>query len=321
MSKISVIIPAYNAEQAIEKCLLSLMQQSFTDFEIIVVDDNSTDKTSEIASKYTKVIKLDKKTDVGAARNIGAEESKGEVLVFTDSDVVLPKDWLSNIVKDMREHNVKCVGGGYCGSVGNSFLERFAHLELAYRRRNLPELVNTLVANNFACSREVFFEFGGFPEKFKCEDLRLSYKISKKYPIFWDKNNGVLHHFKPALKEYLLQQYCFGKDTVLSYCQFPGMLFRQTHQGRGIYLQALLMFILIAVLFFIPVVSIFLLILILLSNLDFLSYLKSNNLPLLRSFLVVLSRNLIFVVSIFAGIFLCLKETVRNLFARPLKNL
>lgn len=177
-----MIIPAHNAENYIEKCLLSLNEQIFKDFEVIVVDDGSLDRTCEIASRYAKVIRSNNKLGEGAARNLGAQNAKGEILAFTDADVVLPKDWLAKIIKNMETHNVKCVGGGYAGSIGNSFMEMFAYLELAYRRKDMPEFVNTLVCNNFACSRDVFFEFGGFPEKFKCEDLRLSFEISKSIP-------------------------------------------------------------------------------------------------------------------------------------------
>ncbi len=309
--EISVIIPAYNAEKYIEKCLHSLKKQTFRDFEIIVVDDGSRDKTWEIASKYAKAIKSDINLGEGAARNLGAREARGRVLAFSDADVVFSDDWLSNIVNDMGIHNVKCVGGGYKGTIGNSFMEKFAHLELIYRRRNMPKFVNTIVSNNFACYRDVFLECGGFPEKYKCEDLRLSFEISKKNMIFWDKDNGVFHHFRPSLKAYLKQQYYFGRDTVWTYYHYPQLLLKQTHQGTGIYLDTILMFFTIVSLAFFPIASPIFLSLILILNSRFLTFLKRDGMSVSLSLPVILLRDTICVISIFSGIGLCLKDIAR----------
>lgn len=317
MPKISVIIPARNAGSCIEKCLLSLKAQTFQDFEVIVVDDASRDRTGEIARRYARVIKSEENSGEGAARNLGAQEAKGDILVFTDADVIAPSGWLAKILEDMQRYNVKCVGGGYCGCLGSSFMEKFAHLELVYRRRNMPQFVNTLVSNNFACSRELFFEFGGFPERFKCEDLRLSFLISRKYPVFWDKDNGVYHYFKTALGPYLRQQYYFSRDTVSSYCQYPEMLRNKTHQGRLIYLETVLMFISLLGFFYSPLTAILFILLILIANLDFLLFLKKEGLPVIRAFLVILLRDLTCVLSIFSGMLMCAKDIAMGLFKRP----
>lgn len=308
MPKVSVVIPAHNAANFIEKCLLSLEKQTFKDFEVIVVDDGSDDNTAQVASRFVRVIRSGKNLGEGAARNLGVREAKGEILVFTDADVVAPCDWLAKIVRNMQVHNVKCTGGSYRGSIGDSFMEKFAYLELAYRRRNMPKFVNTLVSNNFACTRDVFFEYGGFPEKFKCEDLRLSFQISRKYPIFWDKENGVYHHFKTSLIPYLRQQYYFGRDTVWSYCRYPEMLRWHTHQGRGIYFETILMFIALSGLPLFPALSVSELALILAMNFNFLVFLKKGHLPAIRSSFVILMRDVVCVLSIFSGILLCLKN-------------
>jgi len=312
MPQISVIIPAYNAERYIEECLLSLKGQTFKDFEIIIVDDGSIDKTYKIAEKYAKVIKSLKNLGAGAARNLGAKEAQGQILVFADTDVVLPEDWLAKIIKNMQIHNVECVGAGYCGSMGKSFMEMFAYLELSYRRRNMPEFVNTVVSNNFACYRDIFFGCGGFPETFKCEDLRLSFVISKKHKIFWDKDNGIYHHFKTSLKDYLKQQCYFSRDTFLSYCQYPAMLKIKTHQGRTIYFETISMLFVFISLFLFPAAILFLA-LILMLNYNLLLFLKNNGLSVMRSCLVILIRDVVCVIGIFAGMGLCLIDIIKKI--------
>lgn len=101
---ISVIIPTYNEENVILECLKSLSKQSIKDFEIIVVDDGSTDNTYEILSKLknTKselVLIKGQHEGAGAARNLGAKSAKGDALVFIDADMTFDKNFLKMLVK------------------------------------------------------------------------------------------------------------------------------------------------------------------------------------------------------------------------------
>lgn len=310
MPRVSVVIPAYNAEATIGKCLASLSAQTFRDFEAIVADDGSTDQTAEIAARFATVVRAERNLGAGAARNLGASRAVGNILAFTDSDVVLPSDWLARIVKLFDERGARCVGGPYRGSVGNTFLERFAHLELVHRRRHFPESVRTLVANNFACDRQLFLECGGFPKQPPCEDLLLSFEIGKRVQILWDRENGVWHHFRTSLRGYLKQQFHFAKDTVWSYYQYPEMLRVQTHQGRGLYLEVA--WTALTVPFFpLWIAGTAML------NLDLLRFLRREGLPVLRALGVILARDLVCVGGILGGILLCLRDALRRAAGRP----
>lgn len=104
MVEISVIIPAYNEERYIEKALDSLKKQSYKNFEIIVVDDGSTDRTREIVKKFKQVILINgKHAGPGASRNLGAENAKGEFLVFVDADMTFDKNYLKNLISPMKK--------------------------------------------------------------------------------------------------------------------------------------------------------------------------------------------------------------------------
>ncbi|MDD5069986.1 MAG: glycosyltransferase [Candidatus Omnitrophica bacterium] len=321
MPKISVIIPAYNASQYIEKCLLSLKKQIFRDFETIVVDDCSSDETFNIASKYAQVVRLNKNSGEGAARNAGAKAASGEILVFSDADVVFPQTWLLKISERFKDPAIKCVGGGYCGSIGDSFIECFAFFELCFRRRNFPDFVETLVSNNFGCYRDIFFESGGFPEQYKCEDLRLSFEISKKYSIFWDKNNGVYHHFRSDKSAYFKQQFYFSRDTVWTYYQCPKLFFHKTHQGRMIHLEVLAIIFLLLFLFIDYRISVYLLIVVFLINAGYLIFLWKNKLNAFKSLAIIILRDLICSCGIFFGILLIFKDLGLRFFkSRPLNK-
>ncbi len=101
--KISVIIPVYNEEKQILNCLESLGKQNFDDFEVIIVDDGSTDKSYEEVKNLTRIIPnlqilRQNHKGPGAARNAGAKEAEGEILVFVDADMVFDEAFIENLI-------------------------------------------------------------------------------------------------------------------------------------------------------------------------------------------------------------------------------
>ncbi|MCI8700657.1 MAG: glycosyltransferase [Clostridia bacterium] len=99
MEKVSIIIPAYNAEKYIERCLKSVLAQKYENKEVIVINDGSTDKTEEKISKYINKIKYIKKKNGGLseARNVGIEKATGKYIMFIDADDYIEKDLLKNL--------------------------------------------------------------------------------------------------------------------------------------------------------------------------------------------------------------------------------
>ena len=104
--KISVIIPVYNEEKYIKACLDSLINQSRKADEIIVVDNNCTDKTVTIVRRYEQVTLInEKKQGITPARNTGFNRASGEIISRCDADAILPKDWVEKIEKDFKQDN------------------------------------------------------------------------------------------------------------------------------------------------------------------------------------------------------------------------
>lgn len=97
--KVSVIIPAYNEEKVIGECIKSLLEQTYPEKEIIFIDDGSTDKTVEIIKSYPVKLLQQNHRGPGAARNLGAKEAKGKILVFVDADMTFDKKFLFELVK------------------------------------------------------------------------------------------------------------------------------------------------------------------------------------------------------------------------------
>lgn len=202
---ISIIIPAYNSEKTIEKLLISLRKSTFSDYEIIVVDDHSTDNTGEIARKYSDtVITLKKRSGPARARNIGAEKAKGDILLFLDADVVVNADQLGYVSRRFQENQeMKALVGIYSKEPENDgFFPKYKALEAYSWFQGGIKFLEAFDSHSAVIRREVFDELGGFDTVYKdalIEDFEFGYRVSKKYPIYLDTNLQVAHHFPSFL--------------------------------------------------------------------------------------------------------------------------
>jgi glycosyltransferase involved in cell wall biosynthesis len=195
MIKISVIIPAFNEEKFLGNCLLSLKEQDFKDFEIIVVDNNSTDRTSEIAKKFGAILISEKKQGVAFDRNKGAKIANGEILVFTDADTILPKNWLSRIKEEFEEDKELIAFGGSCqfysGPISVKLASKFLLKPFLILDKSFSGGFN-LMGCNMAIKREAFFKVGGFNENLKLnEDVEISYRLREIGKVKLDPNFKV----------------------------------------------------------------------------------------------------------------------------------
>lgn len=104
MPKFSIIIPVYNVEEYIKKCLDSVIDQSFKDFEVIVVNDGTKDNSMEIVKNYPVTIINQENQGLSVARNTGAKKAKGKYILFLDSDDYLEKDTLKEINESLKNN-------------------------------------------------------------------------------------------------------------------------------------------------------------------------------------------------------------------------
>lgn len=134
--KISFIIPVYNAEKYLEGCLQSISNQSFVDFEILVVNDGSTDNSLEILNQYQKIeprlkIFSQENKGVSVARNVGMENAWGEYLTFVDADDVLAPDILSSLYSEIKNSFHDLVIANFKSKNGNREID-FKNIEKDY---------------------------------------------------------------------------------------------------------------------------------------------------------------------------------------------
>ena len=116
---VSIIIPVYNAEKSLRRCLDSIFEQTYTDYEVIIVNDGSTDNSQRVIDeykrKYPEKIKAYTQTNSGAAvaRNKGMEYASGEYLFFIDNDDYIKKDYMEKYMSEIVKKDVDVVIGGY----------------------------------------------------------------------------------------------------------------------------------------------------------------------------------------------------------------
>ncbi|MBX4205909.1 glycosyltransferase [Candidatus Microgenomates bacterium] len=180
----SIIIPCLNEEKYLPKLLNNLTKQSFSDFEVIVVDGNSSDKTVKEANKFKKKLNLKIiSTDirnVSFQRNLGAKNSKADILIFFDADTKIPKTFLKKIYQTFENENPDCV---------NSWVKTTSKLEtdkaIAVGTNALFELskffgIPASIGAFIAIKKSVFNKIRGFNQNLKfAEDSDLTQKVVK----------------------------------------------------------------------------------------------------------------------------------------------
>ena len=176
MVKVSVIIPARNEEEYIKSCLDSLMKQTRKAFEIIVVTNNSTDRTKGIVDGYkrrgVRQIVFNGKSSAAIARNMGAGAAKGDVFFFLDADVLCSPTVIEDIHEAFSDPSVMHALTPTTSNV-NSFIQKCYEAKVSYlqRRRVLEDIVNRSVN---VMRKELFKKVGGYPEDvFYFEDRAL----------------------------------------------------------------------------------------------------------------------------------------------------
>jgi GT2 family glycosyltransferase len=181
--RLSVIIPVRNAAPLLERCLQALLRSDGADFECIVVDDASTDDTSAVAAQYpVSVISLERRHGPAGARNRGALEACGEVLVFIDSDVCLHPDTLRRIAAHLGAHpETAAVFGSYDDTPADPhFLSQYKNLLHHYVHQHSRSDAWTFWAGCGAIRRELFLGMGGFDESYtrpSVEDIELGGRL------------------------------------------------------------------------------------------------------------------------------------------------
>lgn len=230
---ISIIIPSYNSELTIERCLASLQNQTYGGQCEIILVDSSIDKTVQIVEDKFPQVRLfhfPTKTDPGTARNHGVKNSKGDLVLFIDSDCIAEPDWMEKMECYHREHpEVAAIGGSVVNGNHEDDLVGLVGY-ISEFREFLPQqpqgFVRSVPTLNISYKRWVFERHGFFdPHYYPQEDLVFNHNItSNGEKILFIPEIKVRHHHRSETSHYLRHQKNIGRITamVLKTVPLPG---------------------------------------------------------------------------------------------------
>jgi cellulose synthase/poly-beta-1,6-N-acetylglucosamine synthase-like glycosyltransferase len=224
---ISVVVPTYNEERSIGQCLTAVKNQTFPqkDYEIIVVDNNSTDKTTQIVSKIRVKIFSEKMQGYVFALRKGCSRAKGEIIVITDADTLVRKDWLEKIYQVFREDSQVAYLGGKAIFKPKTFLSIL--IEPVW---NLGcWLLGFGPGFNLAFRKRVYREIGGFRKEVNFDtdvDFCLRARKEGKSVFLWDNPvvtssrhlqgpKGFVYCLKGAIN--IISLFLFGKAPFFQF--------------------------------------------------------------------------------------------------------
>lgn len=208
---ISIIIPVYNGEKFLPGCLDAVASSSYKKYELIVVDDCSTDDSARISrERGALVLRTSRQSGPAGARNLGAQKARGEVLFFVDADVVIKPDTLARVATISIEHpDVAAVFGSYDDEPAEkNFISQYKNLFHSFVHQQARVEAETFWAGCGAIRRDVFLAMRGFDAdrypRPAIEDIELGYRMrTLGYRILLDKQIQGKHLKHWTLKSML----------------------------------------------------------------------------------------------------------------------
>lgn len=201
---ISVIIPAHNSEKTLKNCLGSVLAQDYGSYEVIVVDNDSMDGTRDIikgfaaSDKRVKYVSEPHKSR-GAARNAGIKAAEGDIITMTDSDCIVPHNWLTELTQPIVSGEEDAVMGFEEDLVGNYWTRNIQKKSADYIERNLSgKYVSHLDTKNFAIRAGLMKELMFDPAIGNIEDFELFLRLGKETRIRFLPHVSVGHEHKTS---------------------------------------------------------------------------------------------------------------------------
>lgn len=227
LPKASVVVATYNGGRTLGACLQSLQNLDYPDYEIIVVDDGSTDNTAEILEGFNgiRVIRQPNR-GLSVARNAGIEAATGEVIAFTDSDCEVDRDWLYHLVRQMVSSRAAGVGGPNITPPEGTLASKVVALAPGHATHVLisHQEAEHVPGCNMAFTRTALERVGGFDPVFRKagDDVDIIWRMQDAgMKVGFSTAGFVWHHRRPTLRGYLRQQRGYGEADALVLRKHP----------------------------------------------------------------------------------------------------
>lgn len=225
--KVSVVVCSYNGGQTLAECLHSLMRLDYPDYEVILIDDGSTDETPQIVAEFPSVVyHRQSNHGLSVARNVGAELATGEIVAYTDSDCVVDENWLFYLAHAMLDQQVEAIGGpnitpdsdGWIAKCVSASPGNPSHVMLDDRRaEHVPGC-------NMAFRRSTLIALGGFDAQFRAagDDVDLCWRmLDAGLQIGYAPGAMVWHHRRTTIGAFAKQQKGYGRSEAMVHFKHP----------------------------------------------------------------------------------------------------
>ena len=225
---ISVVVCAYNAERTMEPCLASLVDCPYPNYEVVVVNDGSTDRTGEISHRYEggRIRVIDQPNlGLSAARNVGSAAAKGEIVAYTDSDCVVDPDWLTYLAYKFQEGFV-AVGGPNFPPPEDTLVPSAVAVSPGGPTHVLvnDDVAEHIPGCNMAFLKTKLEEINGFDVAYTAagDDVDLCWRLQNAgYTIGFSPAAMVWHFRRNTVRAYLKQQMGYGKAEAMLFFKHP----------------------------------------------------------------------------------------------------
>ncbi len=226
LPRISVVVCTHNGSRTIRQALRHLAALDYPDFEVIVVDDGSTDGTLEIVREFDVRVVSTENRGLSSARNTGAEVATGEIVAYIDDDAYPEAHWLHYLGKAFRESDYAAVGGPNVLPPGSPMVaECVKHAPGGPTHVLLTDQVaEHLPGCNLAVRRDRLAEVGGFDPQFRAagDDVDLCWRLQQNgWELGFHAGAVVYHHSRASVRDYWRQQRGYGKAEALLERKWP----------------------------------------------------------------------------------------------------
>lgn len=227
LPRVSVVVCSYNGAKTLWECLASLMKVDYPDYEVILVNDGSSDATAEIAAEFPEVIcHHQENRGLSVARNVGAELASGEIVAYTDDDCVVDEHWLHYLVRAMLDQQVEGIGGPNITPDFDSWVAKCvaaspgnpSHVMLDdHHAEHVPGC-------NMAFRRSTLLGMGGFDPQYRVagDDVDVCWRLlDAGMSIGYAPGAMVWHHRRATVTAYAKQQKGYGRSEAMVRFKHP----------------------------------------------------------------------------------------------------
>lgn len=245
--KYSVIVPVFNRPKEVEELLESLAQQTYKDFEVVIIEDGSTETCEEVGRRYEKDLTIryhyKQNSGPGDSRNVGMEKGTGEYLIFFDSDCIIPPHYFENVENYLAHDELDTFGGPDNAKSTFSDVQKAINYAMTSfittggvrgKKSKLDQFQPR--SFNMGIKKEVYKKVGGFSDIHPGEDPELSYRIMNAgFKVGLIEDAYVYHKRRIDFSKFIKQVYKFGVVRIILMKWFPDK-FKLTYTFPSIFL-------------------------------------------------------------------------------------